>query len=169
MSEEDKRKYTVSVFSDNTPGVLNRITIIFTRRKVNIESLTVSETEQKGISRFTIVVECTEHMKQKLVRAINRTIEVVEVFASENRELLFQEVAFYRVKATTSDDRLKVEELAEKHGARLIYAGENYVVIENAGSEDDIDTLYRLFKDFGIVEFIRSGRIAVRKEFSCPI
>ena len=87
MSES--RRYTISVFSENTPGVLNRITIIFTRRKVNIESLTVSETEKKGVSRFTIVVVCDEKMSQKLVRAINRTIEVVDVFASENRELFF--------------------------------------------------------------------------------
>lgn len=163
MSEENCR-YTISVFSENTPGVLNRITIIFTRRKINIDSLTVSETENKGISRFTIVVTCNEHMKQKLVRAINRTIEVVQVFSSENRDLIFQEIAFYRIKAETPDQRTKLEAIAEKHGARVAYAADEYLVIENAGSEDEIDTLYKMLEGYGILEFIRSGRIAIRKD-----
>ena len=107
-------------------------------------------------------------MSQKLVRAINRTIEVVDVFASENRELFFQEVAFYRVKATEAEERIKIEEFVNKHNAKLIYAGESFVVIEKAGSEDDIDTLYHLLEAFGILEFIRSGRIAIRKECKGP-
>jgi len=155
------RLYTISAFTENSPGVLHRITVLFTRRKINIESLTVSETEVTGISRFTIVVRCEPDLVAKIAKQINRIIEVVDVFASENRELLYKEIALYRVSAETPEKRLEVEEHAHRYGAQVVYARADSVVVEKTGTEDDISSLFHLLDPYGIREFVRSGRIAI--------
>ncbi|MCB0323804.1 MAG: acetolactate synthase small subunit [Bdellovibrionales bacterium] len=159
-----ERIYTLSAFTENHPGVLHRLTSVLTRRKLNIESLTVSETETKGISRFTIVIRTSPELMKKVTKAIDRTIEVVEVYASENHELLFKEIAFYRVRTEDRSKRPTIEEHAHRYGGVVTYADDNSLVIEKTGSEDDVDSLYRLLEPFGILEFVRSGRIAIRKQ-----
>jgi acetolactate synthase-1/3 small subunit len=160
--------YTISAFTENSPGVLHRVTAIFTRRKVNIESLCVSETEQKGISRFTIGVRLTEEAVTKIVGQIGRIIEVVEVYAHVDEELVFKELAFFKVRTETPKARMEVEELAHRYGAAMAYASKRFVVIEKSGTESDVDSLYRLLEEFGIAEFVRSGRIAMVKPESTP-
>ncbi|HQH27142.1 MAG TPA: acetolactate synthase small subunit [Oligoflexia bacterium] len=157
------RKYTITAFTENSPGVLHRINTLLTRRKVNIESLTVSETEKKGISRFTIVVKTDPHLINKVVKQIDRVIEVVEVFVSENRQLIYKEIAFVRVATGTAQRRVEVEEHAHRYGAHVAYVTDHDLLIEKTGTEDEINSLYLLLEPFGITEFVRSGRIAVRK------
>lgn len=155
------RIYTISAFTENSPGVLHRITVMFTRRKINIESLTVSETEVPGRSRFTIVVRCEPDLVLKIVKQLNRIIEVVDVFASENRHLIFKEIAFYRVATETQQKRLEVEEHAHRYGAQVGFAHADYIVVEKTGTEMEISSLFRLLEPYGIKEFVRSGRIAI--------
>ena len=155
------RCYTISAFTENSPGVLHRLTVLFTRRKVNIESLTVSETEKKGISRFTIVVYSERDLVEKIAKQINRIIEVVDVFVSENKDLLYKEIAFFRVQTETPQQRTEIEELAHRHGALVIFAKDNYLVVEKTGAEEQISSLFLLLEPFGIKEFVRSGRIAI--------
>lgn len=160
-----ERLYTISAFAENTPGVMHRLISTFTRRKVNIDSLTVSETERKGISRFTLVVQVTPVLIKTITKQIDRIIEVREAFYSENSQLIFQEIAFTRVGKIEMNKKGEIEELANRHGARVVYATEDSLTIEHAGSEDEIGSLYQLLKPHGILEFVRSGRIAIRKEF----
>jgi acetolactate synthase small subunit len=120
MRDKTKQLYTISAFTDNSPGVLHRLVTTFTKRKVNIESLTVSETERHGVSRFTIVVMVDEDLIKTIVKQIDRIIEVREVYALLNEDLIFKEIALIRVNASNADDRVKVEEHAERYGARVI-------------------------------------------------
>ena len=159
-----KRTYTISAFTENSPGVLHRLTTVFTRRKVNIESLTVSETEKKGVSRFTIVINTDPDLIQKIAKAINRIIEVVDTYVSENQHLIYKEIAFIRVATKSANHRTEIEEFARRYGAAVRYASEGSLVIETTGAEDEINSLQLLLEPFGILEFIRSGRIAIRKE-----
>ena len=152
------------MFTENHPGVLHRVTANFTRQMVNIDSLTVCETQNKGISRFTIAVRTDPAKIEKISKTINRTVEVLEVFYCEDDDLLFKEVAFIRVTAEGPENRTKIEELAHRHSAEVTFADSKYLVVEAIGSEDDIRSLYLLLEPFGIVEFIRSGRIAIRKK-----
>lgn len=156
--------YTISVYTENSPGVLHRITAMFTRRKINVESLTVSETEQHGISRFTIMANLDEDLVDKLVKQIARVIEVRDVFASLNSQLIFKEIAFFRVAVNSPDKRTEVEELAHRYGASMVYVSQRSLVLEKTGAEDVINSLYLLLEPFGITEFVRSGRIAIRKD-----
>lgn len=158
-----ERLYTITAFTDNSPGVLHRLTTTLTRRKVNIESLTVSETETKGVSRFTIVVKVTPELISKITKQIDRIIEVRKAYFSENEELIFQEIAFIRVSGST-EKRHEIEELAHRYNAAIAYATKSCLIVEKAGSEDDINSLYTLLEPYGISEFTRSGRIAVRKD-----
>lgn len=155
--------FTIIAFTENSPGVLQRITDLVTRRKINIESLTVSETERKGISRFTIGVNADHSIMQKIVKQINRVIEVEAVHLCQNKDLIFKEIAFFKVNTTVASKRAELEELAHRYGAPVIHAESDYLVIEKTGEEDDINSLFLLFEPFGIREFIRSGRIAILK------
>lgn len=154
---------TITALTENSPGVLHRITAMLTRRKINIESLTVSETERHGISRFTIVVDAEEELVEKIVKQIARIIEVRQAYLSRNRELIFKELAFFRVRAPGGEQRRTIEEMAGRYGAAVAYVDPMTVVVEKTGQEDDINSLYLLLEPYGIEEFIRSGRIALRK------
>lgn len=162
------RHYTISAFTQNTPGVLHRLTAVFTRRKVNIESLTVSETERAGVSRFTIVVVTLPEVVEQIAKQINRIIEVVDLFYAENEALVFKELALYKVRTASPADRSAVEEEAHRHQAIVIHAAPDHLVVERSGSEEEITSLYFLLERFGISEFIRSGRIAIARGTRAP-
>lgn len=157
-------KYTISAFSENKPGVLYRIADLFLRRKINIESLTVSETEIHGIARFTIVVERDEETIEKLVKQLYRIVEVTKVYEHTDNQLLYSEIAFIKVTTKNADKRREVSELADMFKATIANVGPDFLVVQKAGSEEAINSLYVLLKPFGIKEFIRSGRIAMVKE-----
>ncbi|NLF24550.1 MAG: acetolactate synthase small subunit [Deltaproteobacteria bacterium] len=158
-----KKLYTISAFTENSPGVLHRITVMFTRRKINIESLTVSETEKEGTSRFTIVVKVEENLVRTIVKQINRIIEVKAVYAYLDEDLVFKEIAFIRVKSSTPEDRSRVEQHAHWYGAKVVYAEPGSLVLETTGTSDEIKSLLRLLEAHGVEEFIQSGRIAIAK------
>ncbi len=157
-------QYTIIAFTENKPGVLYRIADLFLRRKINIESLTVSETERQGISRFTIVVRRDQETIEKVVKQLYRIVEVVKVFEMQDKDLIYKEIAFIKVSTKNPEQRREVEELAVLFRARVTHVGSDYLVIEKTGTEEQITALYLLLKPFGIKEFIRSGRIAVVKE-----
>ena len=156
--------YTICIFTENSIGLLNRITIIFTRRRVNIESLTVSETERKGVSRFTIVIrhESREEV-EKLVRQIRKIVEVMAVFGYLNDEIVFNEIALYKVATPLGTKSLDVETINKQYKAWVVYWGLDYVVIEKTGNNDDIFAFLDYLKQYEILEFVRSGRVAVGK------
>lgn len=156
--------YTICIFTENTIGLLNRITIIFTRRRVNIESLTVSKTERQGVSRFTIVIrhESREEV-EKLVRQIRKIVEVMAVFGYLNDEVVYNEIALYKIATPLGAKSLDVETINKRYKAWVVYWGLDYVVIEKTGNDDDIFAFFEYLKQYEILEFVRSGRVAVGK------
>ncbi|MBU3978652.1 acetolactate synthase small subunit [Patescibacteria group bacterium] len=161
---EQKQRYTIIAFTENTPGVLYRVSNLFLRRKINIESLTVSETEKSGLSRFTIVVESTKNNIDKIIKQLYRIIEVFKVFESEDRELLYKEIAFIKVSTKNASMRREVEDTAYIFQAKVLYAGSDFLVIEKTGTEEEIESMLLLLRPFGIKELVRSGRIAVLRD-----
>ena len=114
--------YTICVFTENTIGLLNKITIIFTRRRINIESLTVSETERKGISRFTIVIKHEKREEvEKLVRQIRKIIEVLAVFGYLNEDIVYNEIALYKISTPLNGKSVDVETINKVYKARFNY------------------------------------------------
>ncbi len=158
-----KQKYTITAFAMNRPGVLYRIADLFLRRKVNIESLTVSEIEHAGQSRFTIVVTAEPLLVEKIVKQLYRIIEIVKVVDSLDSSLVIKEICLIKITAKNLEKRKEIEHLVHLSDAKIITVGQSYLVIEKTGTEEEIDSLHELLRPFGIKEFVRSGRIVVFK------
>jgi len=161
---DETKLYTIIIFTENKPGVLYRIADSFLKRKINIESLTVSEIEAQGMSRFTITVKGTKLSIEKITKQLYKIIEVIKVLEMTDDELIFKEIALIKVSTKNPSRRQEVEELAYLFRANIVYVGSNYLMIEKSGSEEEINSLYSLLKPFGIREYVRSGRIALTKE-----
>lgn len=162
MSEE-KLKYTIIVFTENETGMLSRVVSVFTRRHINVESLTTSKSSMKGIYRFTIVVKVTQDMVNKLVAQLEKQIDVVKAFYYEPDEIVYQEVALYKVPTHIFANSNKVETLIRKHNAKVLMIEPEYIVIEKTGHEHETEALLDELTNIGIYEFVRSGRIAIVK------
>ncbi|MDA1317107.1 MAG: acetolactate synthase small subunit [bacterium] len=157
-----KNYYTITAFTENTPGVLYRIADLFLRRKINIESLTVSEVKNEDQSRFTIVVFAQADMVEKITKQLYRIIEVVKVIDSVDTDLVAREIALLKVSANKMEQRKEIEHLVSiTPFTRIIEVKKNFLILEKTGTEKDINDFYDLMKPFGIKEFVQSGRIAV--------
>lgn len=153
-----KTPITFLAWTDNSPGVLLRLTGLFTRRKLNVESLTVSETEVQGVSRFTVTVQTDPVTAATIGRQIERMIEVRRVFVFTDGEVLHREVALVRsrIPKETETDLLRYHP-----GAAIVQRGAQGTLLQVAGTEAEISRLIEHLTPFGITEFVRSGRIAV--------
>ncbi|WP_299583472.1 acetolactate synthase small subunit [uncultured Sunxiuqinia sp.] len=159
-----KQEFIISIYSENHIGLLNRITINFTKRKMNIESLTVSESAIKGISKFTIVVKEEEDRVKKVVGQLEKVVEVLKAFYHTNDEMVFQELALYKVQTDTLYDSDQVERIVRKSGARILEITREYTVIEKTGHKEETQELFEALNQFGVLQFIRSGRIAITRD-----
>lgn len=156
--------YTISIFTTNTVGLLNRITIIFTRRRINIECLTVSETERRGVSRFTVVIKSeSREFVEKLVRQIRKITDVLAVFGYLDDEIVFNEIALFKISTPLGGSPLDVKTINLDWNAKIVHWGLDYVVLEKNGTEAEISEFYQYLKKWDILEYIKSGRVAVGK------
>jgi acetolactate synthase-1/3 small subunit len=157
------KTYTISAYTENYIGLLNRITIIFTRRQVNIHSLTVSESAIKGISKFTIVVIDEEEKVEKVVKQIEKLVEVLKAFYHSDNEIVYQEIALYKVPTESLLKSNKLESIIRKHNARILEVMEEYTIIEKTGHCEETQELFDILTEFDIKQFTRSGRVAVTR------
>lgn len=160
----EKQEFTITAYTENNVGLLHRITIIFTKRKINIESLTTSESEMEGIHRFTIAVTETEDAIRKVVRQIEKQVEVLKADYYKKKEVVQQELALYKISTETLTNSLEVERIVREHGARFLTIERDFVVIEKSGYRRETIALFNELQPYGIKEFVRSGRIAVARE-----
>lgn len=158
-----KKTYTISAFSENHIGLLNRITIIFTRRHVNIESLTVSGSAIPGVHKFTIVVHEEPSKVEKVVNQIEKLVEVLRAYYHTDDEVIHQEIALYKVPTEALLEGHKVEETVRKHNARIIDVRPEFTVIELSGHKNETQALFHELNKYGLLQFTRSGRIAVTR------
>jgi acetolactate synthase-1/3 small subunit len=157
------QEFIISAFTENHIGLLNRITIIFTRRKINIESLTVSESALAGISKFTIVVDTTEDKVSKVVKQIDKLVEVLKAYYHTNDQMIYQEIALYKVPTEALTTSNQIESLVRQYNARILEMTPDYTVIEKTGHKDETQALFEELNHFGVLQFIRSGRVAITR------
>jgi len=157
-------EYTITVFTEHQTGLLSRVVSIFTRRHINVESLTTSRSSMVDIHRFTIVVKVTEDMVQKLVAQLEKQVDVVKAFYYENDEIVHQEIALYKVPTHIFTNSDRVEHLIRSYNARVLVIEPEYIVIEKTGHAEETEALLTELKKIGgIYEFVRSGRVAIVK------
>ena len=159
----DNTLYTVAVFSENRVGLLNQISIIFTRRKLNIESLSVSPSSIKGVHKFTITAYSDEETIEKLVKQIEKRIDVLKAFYYTDNEIVYQEIALYKVPTKNLIEEQNLEKIIRRHNARILEISAEYTVIEKTGHNEETEALFEELKRYGITQFVRSGRVAITK------
>jgi acetolactate synthase-1/3 small subunit len=156
------KNFTFSVYTENNVGILNRLSAIFLKRHINIESMTVSKSEIDHVHRFTFVVNISESQARKVVGQLEKQIEVIGAFFHTEDEIIYHETALFKI----STEHLYDEEIQDKmkfRRAHIISITERYFVIEASGTKEDIDNMYEKLKPFGLLQFVRSGRIAITK------
>ena len=161
-----KQEYTISVYTENQIGLLNRIAIMFSRRKINIESLNTSPSEIEGIHRFTIVIHEVEDVVRKLVRQVEKQVDVLKAYYNTNEEIIWQELALYKVPTDIIAESVKVERLLRQHGAKAVVIRKDYTVFEVAGQREETDNMIKVLEPYGLIEFVRSARVAIIKASS---
>jgi len=158
-----KEEFTITVYSENRVGILTQITTVFTRRHINIESLTTSESAIRGIHKFTIVIFSTTDEVKKLVKQIEKCIDVLKAYWFRADEIVHQEIALYRVPTKALLEGNEIESLVRKYGARILELTEEYTVIQKTGHKAETQELYEKLDPYGLTQFTRSGRIAVNR------
>ena len=159
---EEKQNFTVSVYTENNVGILNRLSAIFLKRHINIESMTVSKSEIDNVHRFTFVVIVPKTLIRKVVGQLEKQIEVIRAFYHTEDEIIYHETALFKI----SSEHLYDESIQNKmkfRRAHIITITENYFVIEASGFKEDIDNMYEKLKPYGLLQFVRSGRIAITR------
>jgi acetolactate synthase-1/3 small subunit len=159
-----KQEFTITVYTENQIGILNRIAIIFSRRKINIESLNVSPSEIEHIHRFNILITETEEVVRKLARQIEKQVEVLKVYFNTNEDIIWQELALYKVPTDTIQEKVVVERLLRENGARAVVIRKDYTVFETTGHRTETDKLIEVLQPYGLIEFVRSARVAIIKD-----
>lgn len=161
---ETKTLYTVTIFSENTVGLLGQVTTVFIRRQLNIETLSVSPSAISGIHKFTITVFTDRDTIGKVVKQIDKRVDVLKAYFNTDEELVYQEIALYKLSTPEFLKIDSVEDLIRKYNIRILDMNENSVVLHKTGHYEETQKLFNeLSKTIGVLQFIRSGRIAITK------
>ena len=159
-----KQEYNLTIYTEHQVGLLNRIAIMFSRRKINIESLNTSPSEVEGIHRFNIVINETEETVRKIVRQIEKQVDVLKAYFNTNDNIIWQELALYKVPTDIIAEKVKVERLLRTYGARVVAIRKDYTIFETTGQREETDRLIKVLEPYGLIEFVRSARVAIIKD-----
>lgn len=158
------KKYTISIYTENSIGLLNRISAIFQRRHINIDSMNISESEIESVSRFTVVVEISENNIKKIIGQIEKQIEVIKAFYHTDEETIHLETCMFKIKSDLLFEERQIQNIIKDSDARIVTVNREFFVLEKSGRRHEIEMLHRELKVFGVMQFVRSGRIAVTKD-----
>ncbi len=162
--ENNIKSYTISIYTENNIGLLNRISAIFQRRHINIESLSISVSEIEGVSRFTIVVDITETRVKKLIGQIDKQVEVIKAYFHTDEETIYQQSCLFKIKSDLLFEEPQIQNIIKESNAKIVTVNKEFFVLEKSGRRNEVDELHKELSTFGIMQFVRSGRIAVTKD-----
>lgn len=155
-------KHTISVIVENKPGVLQRVSALFSRRGFNIESLAVGTTEKPETSRMTIVVDGDEQTLEQIIKQLYKQIDVLKVFDVPAKEAIERELALIKV-AANEKTRSEITQIADMFKARIVDVAEDALMIEVSAEKDKVENMQKLLEKFGIKELVRTGKIALQR------
>ncbi len=155
-----KQEYTLTAYTEDQMGLLNKITVILSRRKISLESLNISTCEIDKMYRCTLVINDTFEVVRNIALQIEKIIEVFKCYYSTNDEIVWKQMGLFKVK-TSSIMKEEMNHLFKKYNTRFITIEKDFTVFEATGHENEIDNLATELKHFELIEFIKSARIAV--------
>lgn len=159
-----KQEYTLSLFTEDHIGILGQITIILTRRQINIESFTASESAVQGVYLLTIVVTATIEMIQKVAKQMEKLVDVLKVFVHTSEQIIYQEIALFKVSTKSLMSGNIIDHIVRSHQARILEVSPEYMVIEKTGHRTDILKMLTQLEPYGVLQFAKSGRVAITKQ-----
>ena len=155
-------KFIIAALVENKFGVLARIAGLFSARGFNIDSLAVGETEDPDVSRMTIVVEADERILEQVKKQLNKLIDVIRVHDLTADEYVDRELILIKVKSEGTKTREKIVHIVDSTGAEIVDIGKKSLTVEESGDEHKIKALIELLRPYGIIEIVRTGKIAVQ-------
>ncbi len=165
MTDKDNKKlYTLLVYSENVAGILNQITAVFTRRQVNIESLNVSASSIDGVHKYTITAWSEADQIEKITRQIEKKIDVIKANYFTDDQLFIRETGLYKLATDVVLQNNQISRTIRHHDAKITEVNPTYVIVMKSGRTEDIISLYMALNEFGcVLQYTRSGRIAVTR------
>ena len=158
------RLYTLLVYSENIAGILNQITAVFTRRQVNIESLNVSASSIEGVHKYTITAWSDADQIEKITRQIEKKIDVIKANYFTDDQLFIRETGLYKLSTQTVLENAEISRIIRRHDASITEVNPTYVIVMKNGKTEDILNLYYALNEFDcVLQYTRSGRIAVTR------
>jgi len=154
------KKYTINIYTENRVGLISRVTLIFTRRQVNIESLIASKTEIENVFKFTIVVYGEKSGLEKIIKHLEKLVEVHRAFLHEDEEIIGLQMAMYKIPSEFAKDENLTKKLTE-FKAHIVIQEKDFIIIEKTGSPEDIKSLLDIMKNYKLIEFAQSGKVAI--------
>ncbi|TRZ42576.1 acetolactate synthase small subunit [Robertkochia solimangrovi] len=160
---EERKTFTISIYSENSVGLLNRISGIFLKRHINIESLNVSGSEIEDVMRFIIVVNTTETWVRNIVGQINKQVDVINTYYHDDEQTIFLETALFKIASHLLFDERQIQNIIKESHSDIVTVARDFFVISKSGRRDEIEELYSKLRPYGIMQFVRSGRVSVSK------
>ena len=166
----EQKFYTLLVYSENIAGILNQVTAVFTRRQVNIESLNVSASSIDGIHKYTITCWSTEDQIVKITKQLEKKIDIIKANFYTDDELFIHEVALFKISTPVLLDNPEVSRAIRRHDARMMEVNPTYSTVMQTGLTEDIADLFKVLNGFNcLLQYTRSGRVAVTRSFEEPV
>ena len=170
MNGNHRHLHTIVALVQDHPGVLNRIASMFRRRGFNIASLAVGQSESPGLSRMTFVVDSDQvDVVEQVTKQLRKVIEVVRVTDLSQEDIVTRELALIKVRAPSAPARSEVIQVVELFRAKIVDVAAETVIIEITGDEQKIQSILTLLRGFGILEVMRTGRVAVARGKKAPL
>jgi acetolactate synthase-1/3 small subunit len=156
------RKHTLSILTENKPGVLSRISGLFARRGFNIDTLTVGPTDDESISRFTITVDGAMHPIDQVTKQLHKLVNVLKIRDLDPQDTVARELALFKISADGTQ-RAEVLQICEIFRGKVVDVGKRSLIVEVTGTTEKVEAFERMVRPFGLIEMMRTGEIAISR------
>lgn len=160
---DNTQLFTVTVYSENCVGLLNQVSVIFTRRCLNIEDVSASVSSIPDVHKLTLTTWSDRPTMEKVVKQIEKRIDVIRCFLYTDEDIVYQEIALYKVPTTKLLEDPRLESVIRQYGCRILEMTHEYTVIEKSGQSWETEALFERLREYDIRQFVRSGRVCVTK------
>lgn len=153
----------LSILVENNSGVLSRVAGLFSRRGYNIESLSVGETDEEGVSRITVVAHGDQLILDQIEKQLRKLVEVIEIFRLSPDDSVYRELVLIKVETKDEHERQSIVSIAELYRARIIDVAPASLVVEVTGNPRKIKGILAMLEGFSVVELVRTGLTGIRR------
>jgi acetolactate synthase-1/3 small subunit len=162
-AQKNPTKHTLVALVENKPGVLNRVSSLMRRRSFNIDSLAVGTTDDPTISRMTIVIDASKTNAALVERNLTKLVNVIDVQDVTFLPTVARELALIKIRVSDATKRGELKQIADMFQSRVVDVSKESIMIEVTGEETKVDSMLNVLNDYGVIEVVRTGRIAMAR------